>query len=242
VKRFVLSFHYPFEDISDMDHSESIRLMAAEKYLLGELAPELREQFEEHFFDCQECALDVRAGAALVEHSKVVLSEPVAVSQARVPVLVPAKTGWLGWLRPALIVPVLGVLLVVVGYQNLVTYPQLKQAANSPQILPWASVNVSTRGTSTIQISPGAGQGFQLLVNIPPESSYTSYTFDLSSPSGRLEWSHTIPAAASDEARSIYIPGANQEQGIYKLAVRGNTATGESSDLGHYSIEVQIQK
>ena len=63
-----------------MDHSESIRLMAAEKYLLGELAPELREQFEEHFFDCQECALDVRAGAALVEHSKVVLSEPVAVS------------------------------------------------------------------------------------------------------------------------------------------------------------------
>ena len=49
-----------------MDHSESIRLMAAEKYLLGELAPELREQFEEHFFDCQECALDVRAGAALV--------------------------------------------------------------------------------------------------------------------------------------------------------------------------------
>jgi len=37
-----------------MDHGESIRLMAAEKYLLGELAPELREQFEEHFFDCQE--------------------------------------------------------------------------------------------------------------------------------------------------------------------------------------------
>jgi len=27
-----------------MDHSESIRLMAAEKYLLGELTPELRDQ------------------------------------------------------------------------------------------------------------------------------------------------------------------------------------------------------
>jgi hypothetical protein len=64
----------------------------------------------------------------------------------------------------------------------------------------------------------------------------------LSSPSGRLEWSRTVPAASSDEARSIYIPGANQEQGIYKLAVRGNTANSESSDLGHYSIEVQIQK
>ena len=225
-----------------MDHTESIRLMAAEKYLLGELTPEQREQFEEHFFDCQECALDVRAGAALVEHSKVVLAEPVSVSPVRVPVPIPAKPGPFAWLRPALFLPVLAVLLVVVGYQNLVTYPQLKQAANSPQILPWASINVSTRGATTIQISTQPGQGFHLLVNIPPDSRFASYTFDLSSPSGRLEWSRTTPAASSDEARSIYVPGANQEQGVYTLAVRGNTASNESSDLGHYSVEVQIQK
>ena len=223
-----------------MDHSESIRLMAAEKYLLGELTPELQEQFEEHFFECQECALDVRAGAALVEHSKVVLAQPLAVSPARTPV--PATANWFRWFRPALIVPVLAALLIVVAYQNLVTYPQLKQLASSPQILPWASINVSTRGANTVQISPRPGEGFHLLVNIPPDSHYASYTFNLSSPSGRLEWSRTIPAASSDEARSIYVPGTNQEQGIYKLAVRGNTASGESSDLGHYSIEVQIQK
>jgi len=223
-----------------MDHTESIRLMAAEKYLLGELTPEQREQFEEHFFECQECALDIRAGAALVEHSKVVLAEPVAVSPVRTPVA--AKPGRWAWLRPAFVVPVLAVLLAVVGYQNLVTYPQLKQLASSPQILPWASINVSTRGTSTTQISTHPREGFHLLVNIPPDSHYASYTFDLSSPSGRLEWSRTTPAASSDEARSIYVPGANQEQGIYTLAVRGNTAANQSSDLGHYSIEVQIQK
>jgi hypothetical protein len=34
----------------------------------------------------------------------------------------------------------------------------------------------------------------------------------------------------------------NQEQGVYTLAVHGNTAANQSSDLGHYSIEVQIQK
>jgi putative zinc finger protein len=225
-----------------MDHDESIRLMAAEKYLLGELTLESREQFEEHFFDCQECALEVRAGAAFVEHSKVVLAEPVAAASARAFVPAPAEPGWLAWLRPAFVVPVLAALLAVVGYQNLVTYPRLQQAAATPQILRWASINVSTRGTSTTQISPHVGEGFHLLVNIPPESRYTSYTFDLSSPSGRLEWSRTIPAASSEEARSIYVPGANQEQGIYTLAVRGSTATSESSDLGHYSIEVQIQK
>jgi hypothetical protein len=223
-----------------MDHSEAIRLMAAEKYLLGELAPDSREQFEEHFFECQECALDVRAGAALVEHSKVVLSEPVPVAPAGNPAR--ADGAWFAWLRPAYIVPVLAALLVVVGYQNLVTYPQLKQTASSPQILPWASINVSTRGASTTQIASHPGEGFHLLVNIPPENRYTSYTFDLSSPSGKLKWSSTIPANSSDEARSIYVPGARQEQGIYTLAVSGGTATNESSDLGHYSIEVQIQK
>jgi Putative zinc-finger len=224
-----------------MDHTEATRLMAAEKYLLGELDPDSREQFEEHFFDCQECARDVRAGAAFVEHTKVVLAEPVAVASASASAP-PPKPGWLAWLRPSLVVPVLAALLVVMGYQNLVTYPQLKQMASSPQILPWASINVSTRGASTTQISPRVGQGFHLLVNIPPDSQYTSYTFNLSSPSGRLEWSRTIPAASSDEARSIYIPGTNQEQGAYTLAVRGSTATNESSDLGRYSIEVQIQK
>ena len=223
-----------------MDHTESIRLMAAEKYLLGELTPEQRDQFEEHFFGCQQCALDVRAGAALVEHSKVVLAGPVAVSPVRTPVA--AKPGPFAWLHPAFVVPVLALLLVVVGYQNLVTYPQLKQLASSPQILPWASVNVSTRGTSTTQISTHPREGFHLLVNIPPDSRYASYTFDLSSPSGRLEWSRTVPATSSDEARSIYVPGANQEQGIYTLAVRANTAANQRSDLGHYSIEVQIQK
>jgi|SRR5579872_156911 len=225
-----------------MDHSESIRLMAAEKYLLGELTAELREQFEEHYFECQECALDVRAGAALVEHSKVLLSEAVAVSPVLQRTVIPARPSWFAWLRPTLVVPVLAVLLAVVGYQNLITYPQLKQLASSPQILPWASINVSTRGTSTTEISTRVGQGFHLLVNIPPESSYTSYTFNLASPDGKLDWSRTVPAASSDEARSIYVPGANQEQGIYTLAVHGNTGTGQSSDLGHYSVEVQIQK
>jgi anti-sigma factor RsiW len=224
-----------------MDHTEAIRLMAAEKYLLGELTPESCEQFEEHFFECQECARDVRAGAAFVEHSKVVLADSFAAFPVRTPAPVPAKPGWFAWLRPAFVVPVLA-LLAVIGYQNLVTYPHLKLAASSPQILTWASINVSTRGTSTIRISPHVGEGFHLIMNIPPQSGYASYAFDLSSPSGRLKWSRTVPAASSDEARSIYVPGANQEQGTYNLAVQGITTTGERSTPGLYLIEVQVQK
>jgi len=34
-----------------MDHSEVVRLKVVEKYILGELTADLREQFEEHYFD-----------------------------------------------------------------------------------------------------------------------------------------------------------------------------------------------
>ena len=54
-----------------MDHSQALRLHAAEKYLLGELAPEVREQFEEHYFECEECANDVKAGAAFIDCARV---------------------------------------------------------------------------------------------------------------------------------------------------------------------------
>ena len=56
-----------------MNHSEAVEMMATERYLLGELSPELREAFEEHYFDCQECALDLRAEAAFVDAAKMQL-------------------------------------------------------------------------------------------------------------------------------------------------------------------------
>jgi len=224
-----------------MDHNEAVRQKATEKYLLDELDPTLRDQFEEHLFDCTECALDLRAAALFVEHSKAALAESHAAGTAVAAVPVTAKPGMLAWLRPAFALPILATLLVVISYQNLVTYPSLKQAAALPQIAPWASIHVSTRGASTTQISAHPGEGFHLLVSIPPENSFASYTLSLSSPSGRLKWTRTTLATASDDTRSIFVPAVNLEQGVYTLSVRGATTAGESTDLGRYAIDVLVQ-
>jgi len=45
---------------------EAMHTFAAEKYLLDELDRKLRDEFEQHLFDCQECALDVLAGATFL--------------------------------------------------------------------------------------------------------------------------------------------------------------------------------
>jgi hypothetical protein len=221
-----------------MEHDEATRQKATERYLLNELDPELRDAFEEHLFDCQDCALDLRAGAILIEQSKVILSEPPPMVPVQVPVAVPASSGWSAWFRPAFAVPVLALLMVVIAYQNR-SNSHLLDAANSPQLLASAVVNVGVRGAEPISVPARAGQAFELSLNVPPDSRYISYKLELHSPQGRLEWSRTIPASGSDTL-SLYVPGGDHAPGTLKIF--GVTAGGESVDLGQYPIELQNQK
>jgi Putative zinc-finger len=232
-----------------MDHDMVVRQKITERYLLGELDPVARDEFEEHFFDCKECALDVHAGALFVEQSKVVLAEkPGPVAAALPPTAsVPAIPRWLTWFRPTVVVPVMVILLTVVAYQNLVIYPQMQQALNSPQVLPWASVNVGTYGSEGPVITTSPREGFLLFVRIPPESGYSHYRAELYNPGGKLEWSLTIPVASAKETATqdqwpVQVPGANREAGSYTLTIRGVTAAGESKDIGRTSFELRIQK
>jgi hypothetical protein len=235
-----------------MDHDLVVRQKMTERYLLDELGPEARDEFEGHFFDCPDCASDVRGCAIFVEHSKFALAKksesiPGGVAAAAIP----SKPGWLAGLRsalrPAFAVPVLAGLLAVIGYQNLVTYPQMQQALSRPQLLPWASVNVGTYGSEGPVVTTRRGEGFLLFVRIPPDGSYSRYAAELYDPAGKAEWSLTIPAASAQDTSAqdqwpVRVPGANRAAGSYTLAVRGITASGESKEVGRAIFELQIQQ
>jgi hypothetical protein len=227
-----------------MDHDLVVGQKMTERYLLGELDPEGRQEFEEHFFDCPDCALDVRAGALFVEQSKLVLAEKSQPVSAGLPATAPApaKSGWLAWLRPAFAAPVMALLLAVVGYQNLVTYPHLTRELNSPHALPFASVTVGTWGSGgpVIPISPG--EDFLLIVRIPPDGGYSQYVAELYNPAGKLDCSLTIPASSTQDQWPVQVPGAKRDAGSYTLDVRGVTAAGESKEVGRTQFELQIQK
>lgn len=222
-----------------MDHEVVARQKMTERYLLNELDAATRDQFEEHFFDCAECALDVKAASLFIEQSKVALAESPA--EAPVPAVVQSKPRWLGWLNPRFAMPVL-VLLAFIGYQNLVIYPRLKQTLNHPQVLPWASINIGTFAASGPEIATAPGKGFLMFVRIPPEGGYSQYTADLYNPGGKLEWSLTIPATTSQDQWPVAVPGADRQAGTYTLVVRGTTAAGATREVGRGSFELQIQK
>lgn len=222
-----------------MDHEVVARQKITEGYLLNELDSDTRDQFEEHFFDCSACAFDVRAGSAFLEQIKAVLADVSEPSDVPVAPCVTALPRWLPWLRLAMAVVVL--LLAVVGYQNLVTYPRMKRALDHPQVLPWASVNIGTFGATASEITIAPGKGFLMFVRIPPQSGYSLYTANLYNPAGKLEWSLTIPATTTQDQWPIAVPAADRQAGTYRLVVRGTTTAGASKEVGEGSFELKIQ-
>jgi anti-sigma factor RsiW len=58
-----------------MDHIEAARLLAAEKYLLAELPNSQREEYEEHYFDCADCAEDIMDAVAFIEGARQVFRD-----------------------------------------------------------------------------------------------------------------------------------------------------------------------
>jgi len=226
-----------------MDHTAVVRDKMTERYLLNELDSDLRDQFEEHYFDCQECALDVSAGAQFVEQSKLILaerSEPILIRSTPAPR--PVSRGWLDWFRPAFAAPALALLLLVAGYQNLVTLPGLRAALKQPQVLPAVSVNMGTWGAGGSPTPVPAGQGLLLFLRIPPDASYARYTVDLFGPNGKSAGSFSIAPAAGQDQWPVMVPKIDRETGAYTMAVHGIITGGESKDLGSTSFQLRIQR
>jgi hypothetical protein len=227
-----------------MDHAMVAQEQMTERYLLNELTPEIRDEFEEHFFSCAECASDVHVASLFIENSKKILPEKPSPGPVPRPLAVPdpRKLGWLAWLRPAFAGPMLAVLLAVVGYQNMVTYPQMSKALNTPEVLQWGSVNIGTYSASGEDITTAPGKGFLVFVRIPPQTGYSQRNVDLYNPAGQMEWSVSIPGVATQDRWPVAVPGKDRQPGTYKLVVRGTTASGTVEELGQGTFELHISK
>lgn len=237
-------------EVGPMDHSEAVEQMATERYLLDEMTPELREAFEEHLFDCPECALDLRTGAAFVDEAKKQL--PQLTTQAATPIA-PAlarpsarKRNWFAWLQPAFAVPAFALLLLFVGYQNFATIPALRLAASQPRLLPWVSFHAGTRGAAKIPVLADPKQGAVLVIDLPQNLTFTSYAFDLYDPQGKRFWSQTIAAPkgsrVGEKSNSLLIPGSGLQQGSYTLAISGVGSDGGRTEIDRHVFDIHFDE
>jgi hypothetical protein len=245
-----------------MDHSEAVKQMAAERYLLNELGPEEREAFEEHVFDCPDCALDLRAAVAFMDEAKAQLPDLTATIAAprpaknRKPQRDKSWTNWNDWFswmhpafwsRPAFAAPAFAALLLILGYQNFVSFPALRAKADQPHLLPSVALHGATRGGDPLAITADRSHGFALpfeLYRQPDAANYASYSFALYNPQGKLAWTGSLAVpddhAGGEQRISLAIPGAMLENGAYTVAVSGIGSQGERTEIERQVFDLHL--
>src|SRR5258708_23654269 len=194
--------------MAQMDHNEAIQLQAAVKYVLGELSAVQREEYEEHYFDCAECAIDLKAAAAFVDTTREVLRQEKASSFAKDPV--PARGGWFSWLRPIVAVPAFAALLLVVAYQNIFTIPRAKEAATQRAAQLFTSSfslqMANTRGGNAVKVQIHPAASFALEFDLTPSPTFESYVCQIQDESARSVLQASIPGSSANKEANPLVP------------------------------------
>jgi len=204
-----------------MDHTEALRMQAVEKYILGELSPFHRAQFEEHYFDCADCALNLRAGVAFAAASRLYFAESsVPEKVARAP-----RAGWFNWLKPLVAVPAFAALMAFIAYQNTVSIPRLQREAGTQSetasVAPWFSlVNASVHGSSGTRVEVQPGQPFYLFFDITatPRQADSVFLLQVQDSTGKTLVQSSVAAERAQKSVVLPIPPGFRE-GDYKLFI-----------------------
>ena len=206
-----------------MDHDEAVRLQAAVKYVLGELPQVERDSFEEHYFDCGECALDVRASAAFADNARNVLCQEA--QEAALQAAAPTSRRWLTWLKPIVAVPACAVLLLVVAYQNTVTIPRAKHeaAGGAGQMVTsvFSLQMASTRGGEEVKVRVHPNESFGLKFDFTPAKALSSYVCELRDESGRSLARQLVPGTSTNQEAEFVVRGGLVKPGKYNLVFTG---------------------
>ena len=226
-----------------MDHSEAVQLKAVEKYALGELPTDVCEQFEEHYFDCAECASGVKALTTFVTASRMVFEkEAVAIAPSRVQR--PERQGWFSWLRPVVALPAIAGLAALLLFQTTVTIPALKQ---KPAPEAFAQVYESsyhlqgaTRGENISSVAVRQNESFALDFDFTPAQNFQSYRGDLLDASGKVVLTFGLKGEAANKELHIVIPGDKVHPGRYDLAFVGQDGS-KSSEVQRLSFAVEFR-
>jgi hypothetical protein len=204
-----------------MDHDSIIKDNTAERYLLRELTEAEQEAFEEHYFECPECAERVHCGTELMQYGRdVAISDLHRETRPVPPVTVPQPAKH--WMQ-ALQVGVLAVLTLGVGialyqYQRTGVSAPVQQAALQDRVVHLDG----SRGS--------AGDPFVLGNNERPVLSFAipswglspdamSYRAVLALPSGR-SLSHEITVQQADDQIDWTIERKELASGSYSMTIR----------------------
>jgi hypothetical protein len=230
-----------------MNHQEALRELAVERYLLGELSGASLDSFEEHLFECSECAMDVKTGVTFIDAARTQLS---ALRRLAVPHLERTRR-WTAWFTsPWILAPALTACLVILAFQTFVLQPRMKlevAQTQAPSVLnPLVLANAGARGDSIPEIVAPEHGFFVISLDVPATGGFSSYLCSLYAPDGSLLWQTNVSAEQARDALLINMPTSRAKEGLNTFLIQGLPADGDTSgtlvDLARYKFRVKIQK
>jgi hypothetical protein len=251
--------------MNKMDHTEALRLQAAEKYVLGELDADLRDQYEEHYFDCAACALDLRSAAAFAATSRQVFEEEANAALALAAAgrrahsqqgSAPSWTQRFRWAFAAVPAFAALVLATIVTYQDTVLIPHLKNAA-TPSVSSLAArvldlpptgtrsgVNAPANATA-FEVRPD--ESFSVQFDFTPSATLAAYVCQLQDPTGRVLLQLAVPASKANQRFSFAVPGGLlPASGNYRIVFLGADPTSGNAvpgnDIQSFTISVAFRQ
>ena len=212
-----------------MEHTEAIDTGAAERYALGEMSEAERDQYEEHFFDCPDCADEVRSAALFLENAGAVAREgDVGKEDIKERSVARPRASW-DWRSLFLPMPLAAAAALVLllggpaGYLALVKVPQLEQTIAADQALrpaPSYFLKVSRSDTPVLTVRDGE-RSVILTLSRSSEQSFAFYRCEVVEANGRIVVSSVIPAPPSRDELQILLHIEKLSPGNYVLRVTG---------------------
>ena len=204
-----------------MDHAEAVRRLAAEQYLLGELTEAEREEFEQHFFACSDCAEMVESGTALLVNAKAVLAERGAAA----PVAAEHGSFWQQWR----FVP----MAAVAGWVTaaaLAGYLVLRPSGSAALTIAPAVAVRAVRAADDLHFSRQAGS-IALAVAPEWEQKFAGYVAQIEGAADhRVKLEGNMTGAPEGSPLSITIRPASLHAGTYFLVLYGLRGGGPNAE------------
>jgi hypothetical protein len=194
------------DDEIQRDHERVIRSQAVEQYLLNELPAQWRTRFEEHYFECVECADAVAAGQTFLTHIRPAAS---------------VRRPW--WQQPA--AAIVALFLAVVGGQQVVIAQLTAPHANSV-IFVRPQEKGSREKAHTLR-TPSA----TIEVSVPGDMFFPFYLVKIAGGRGR-KLSQVVPAPLKDSEQRLSVQVSRSVLGEGHFTVDIDGLNREDSKVG----------
>jgi hypothetical protein len=213
-----------------MDHAEATATYAADRYLLGELSAAEADAFEEHFFDCVDCADELRIGMRFMNGGKGVAreaAEPEEAPVVRIDERRPRRSAWLPAAVAAALVIAVGAPLLM--QRRTDSAPAFEVASQHSFLL------AESRGTEDVPTLNGDAP-IVLWADVPPEPAYARYEARLQRPEGDPL---TLPFTPDPNGEATPLTIRGLAAGRHELVIAGVDASGRGAEIARHPFVVR---